>query len=127
MLDFNKISKCVALASGVVSLSLSSMSHAFDFKAGESDVSIYGYAKLDMIYDIDADLGNSAGLSKVRLDGVDGSDGHMTMHALQKPFRICDVDPYLGQQVKKHELRVISMDQMALFDFVMPMASGMGF
>lgn len=100
MYKINKIKKSVVLASGVVLFSSSSLSHAFSFKAGETDVSIYGYAKLDVIYDLDSELGNSVGLSKVRLDEVAGADGHTTMHAYESRFGFSTATRVSGSQLK---------------------------
>lgn len=97
----NKITKSVVLASGVVFFSSASLSHAFSFKAGETDVSIYGYAKLNVIYDLDSKLGNSAAsISKVRLDGVAGPDGYTTMHAYESRFGFSTATMVSGSQLK---------------------------
>lgn len=56
---------------------------ALDFKVDETDVSVYGYAKLDLIYDVHDDLGNSAKRGGARLSGAPGSDGHTRLHAYQ--------------------------------------------
>ncbi|SFM71694.1 DcaP family trimeric outer membrane transporter [Marinobacter zhejiangensis] len=56
---------------------------AIGFEAGDTQVTIKGYGKLDLIYDLDAKLGNAASNSAVRLDGETGADGHFDAHAFQ--------------------------------------------
>lgn len=56
---------------------------AASFNVEDTEVSLKGYSKLDLIYDLDAKLGNAASNSAVRLDGDKGPDGHFDAHAFQ--------------------------------------------
>ncbi|NYS62131.1 DcaP family trimeric outer membrane transporter [Vreelandella salicampi] len=56
---------------------------AVAFDVGNTQASVYGFAKLDMIYDVDNDLGDVAARPRILIDGQEGSDGHFNMHAYQ--------------------------------------------
>lgn len=62
---------------------ISPYANAIDFKVNETDVSVYGYAKLDVIYDVNDYLGNSTNRGGARLSGAPGSDGHTRLHAYE--------------------------------------------
>lgn len=70
----------------VSALTLSTQASAVDFKVGDSTVSLYGYAKLDVLYDIGdirADtngLGEFVKFNNIALDGPTTS-GHTDLHA----------------------------------------------
>jgi hypothetical protein len=66
---------------------------AVELEVGDTKASLYGYAKLDIIYDVDADLGNAVGHSKIRLDDVNGPEGHTTLHALQSRLGVKTATP----------------------------------
>src|SRR5690554_8105212 len=86
MLKNNKIAgSCLALT--IFALSNQSV-HAFEFKAGDTDVNISGYVKLDAIYDVDADIGDFAILPRVGLDGSNVAEGHSNLHARQSRIRL---------------------------------------
>ncbi len=71
------------LSLGAATLLMASTASAIGFKVNETDVDIYGYAKLDMIYDVDANLNNAIIRGNIRMDGEPGVDGHTTMSANQ--------------------------------------------
>ena len=60
---------------GLAAVLCATQSQAASFKAGETDVGIYGFIEMDMMYDNHANLGNMAFDWNVRVDGEDGSDG----------------------------------------------------
>lgn len=66
-----------------IALMLSGVANAVGWEAGDTKIDLYGYAKLDLTYDVDADLGPAVTRSKIRLDGTNGSDGHLNLHANQ--------------------------------------------
>lgn len=72
-----------AFSLGALALAVASASQAATFQVEDTDVTLYGYAKLDVIYDVDADLGNTIWRPSIRLDGDPGVDGHTNMHAFQ--------------------------------------------
>jgi len=91
MLKNNKIAgSCLALT--IFALSNQSV-HAFEFKAGDTDVNISGYVKLDAIYDVDADIGDFAILPRVGLDGSNVAEGHSNLHARQSRIRLSTRTP----------------------------------
>jgi len=71
------------LASALV---LSTQASAVDFQAGDSTVSLYGYAKLDVLYDVGDipagtnGLGEFVKFNNIALDGPTTS-GHTDLHA----------------------------------------------
>jgi len=71
------------LSLGTATLLLASTASAVEFKVNETDVDIYGYAKLDVIYDVDANLNNAIIRGNIRADGEPGVDGHTTLSANQ--------------------------------------------
>jgi len=44
---------------------------------------IYGYAKLDLIYDVDAKMGPIVNYGAIRVDNQSGSDGHADLHVYE--------------------------------------------
>jgi len=44
---------------------------------------IYGYAKLDLIYDVDAKMGPTVNYGAIRVDEQDGPDGHADLHTYE--------------------------------------------
>lgn len=66
---------------------------AVDLEVKDTAVSLYGFAKLDLIYDVDSDLGDLVTHSNIRLDDQDGSDGHTRLHALQSRVGIITLTP----------------------------------
>ncbi|MDW7746823.1 DcaP family trimeric outer membrane transporter [Halomonas sp.] len=78
---------------------MASASHAVDFEVGDTKASVYGYAKLDIIYDVDADLGNSIGHSNIALDNEASQDGHFNMHAYQSRIGFQTSTPVSGSDL----------------------------
>lgn len=60
---------------------------------GNTDVSVNGYAKLDVIYDLDSPLGNSISHQNIRLDDEEGADGHFDAHAFESRLGITTSTP----------------------------------
>lgn len=54
---------------------------AFEINAGDSTATIYGFAKLNMIYDMDERLGTFVTHGSIRLDGEDYAEGHTQFDA----------------------------------------------
>lgn len=88
------------LSLGTATLVMASTASAFSFKANETDVDIYGYAKLDVIYDVDADLGNAVSRGNIRMDGEPGADGHTTMSAIQSRLGFTTKTMVSGHELK---------------------------
>lgn len=78
------LSSASLLASG---LFFSAGAAAIDFQAGETNVSVYGFAKLDLLYDVGdvsagaKGMGDSVNFSNIALDGQASSSGHSNLHA----------------------------------------------
>ncbi|MFL1454192.1 DcaP family trimeric outer membrane transporter [Marinobacter sp. GN3S48] len=60
---------------------------------GDTVVSVNGYAKLDVIYDLDSPLGNSISHQNIRLDDEEGADGHFDAHAFESRLGITTNTP----------------------------------
>ncbi|MFB9146839.1 DcaP family trimeric outer membrane transporter [Halomonas alkalicola] len=69
-------------------------------EVGETTLNLYGYAKLDMIYDVDDDLGNAVSRAAISLDGEPSSNGHTTMHAFQSRLGFTTATPAGGSELK---------------------------
>lgn len=87
------------LAGSTLALAIASASHAVDFEVGNTTASVYGYAKLDMIYDVDNDLGNLAARPRILIDGQKGSDGHFNTHAYQSRLGFKTATPMGGSNL----------------------------
>ncbi len=83
-----------------LALAVAGAAQAYTIEAGDTTANVYGYAKLDMIYDVDADLGNAVGHGNIRLDGQPGSDGHTTIHAYQSRLGFTTATPAGGSELK---------------------------
>src|SRR5699024_2350252 len=62
--------------------------------------SVYGFAKLDLIQDLDDDLGNAVNPGAIRADGQAGPGGHSTLHAYQSRFGIPTTTPTASGDLK---------------------------
>lgn len=91
--------KTSLFSASALALAVASASHAIDFEVGDTNASVYGYAKLDIIYDSDAKLGNSIGHGNVALDGSDSQDGHFDMHAYQSRIGFQTTTPVDGSDL----------------------------
>lgn len=85
--------KALVLGSlSALALAVSSQAAAFDVQAGNTNVSIYGYAKLDMIYDVDGyqvgerGQGNGVNYGRVATGDQEEGDGNTNFHAYQSRF-----------------------------------------
>ena len=94
------VKRTTIFTASALALAVASASHAVDFEVGDTTASVYGYAKLDIIHDVDADMGNTVRHSAIRLDGVDGSDGHTDFHAKQSRIGFKTSTPLSGSTLK---------------------------
>ena len=83
-----------------LALAVSGAAQAYTIEAGDTTANVYGYAKLDMIYDVDDDLGNAVSRAAISLDGEDSSTGHTTMHAFQSRLGFTTSTPAGGSELK---------------------------
>lgn len=91
--------KASLFSTSTLALAVAFTSHAVDFEVGDTTASVYGYAKLDMIHDVDADMGNAVTHSAIRLDGQKGSDGHTDFHAKQSRIGFKTSTPISGSNL----------------------------
>lgn len=77
----------------MLALLITAPAKAVDFQLNDTKASLYGYAKLDIIHDMDADLGNFVDRKKIRLDGDKGPDGHTNLHAFESRLGVSTVTP----------------------------------
>lgn len=66
-----------------LTLASASAASAIELEADNTAIELYGYGRLDIIYDIDADLGNSVSHSNIGLDNETVAEGHTRMHSFQ--------------------------------------------
>ncbi|MGJ7457980.1 DcaP family trimeric outer membrane transporter [Halomonas sp. RA08-2] len=83
-----------------LALAVAGAAQAYTIEAGDTTANIYGYAKLDAIYDVDAKLGNAVNRNAIRLDGQNGSDGHADLHAYQTRLGFTTSTPVGGSELK---------------------------
>ncbi|MCE0732530.1 DcaP family trimeric outer membrane transporter [Halomonas sp. G15] len=99
MTQYNKLKLASVFTASALALAVASASHAVDFEVGDTKASVYGYAKLDIIYDVDADMGNLVTHSNIKLDGEPSQDGHFNMHAYQSRIGFKTVTPVSGSDL----------------------------
>ncbi|MDT0513211.1 DcaP family trimeric outer membrane transporter [Halomonas sp. LES1] len=99
MTQHNKVKQASIFTASALALAVASASHAVDFEVGDTKASVYGYAKLDIIYDVDTDLGNSIGHKNIALDGDESQDGHFNMHAYQSRIGFQTSTPVSGSDL----------------------------
>ncbi|WP_299235975.1 DcaP family trimeric outer membrane transporter [uncultured Halomonas sp.] len=99
MTQHNKLKQASIFTASALALAVASASHAVDFEIGDTKASVYGYAKLDIIYDVDADMGNLITHSKIKLDGEESQDGHFNMHAYQSRIGFQTTTPISGSDL----------------------------
>ncbi|MFY0989664.1 DcaP family trimeric outer membrane transporter [Halomonas sp. C05BenzN] len=95
-----KLKQASIFSATALALAVSGASQAYTLEVGDTTANVYGYAKLDLIYDVDADLGPSVDHGAIRLDGEPGSDGHTTMHAYQSRLGFSTATPAGGSELK---------------------------
>lgn len=88
------IYKLSALAA-ITMLSTCSVS-AFELDVADMKASIYGYAKLDMIYDVDGYIGPTVTHRLISLDSQEGAEGHANLHAFQSRLGFKTSTPVAG-------------------------------
>lgn len=88
------------LSISILGLSAQGGVQAYSLDAGDTHANIYGYVKLDVIHDLDADLGNAVNRSKIRLDNQAGPEGYTTLHAFQSRFGFTTATPAGGSELK---------------------------
>ncbi|GAB2786014.1 DcaP family trimeric outer membrane transporter [Halomonas shantousis] len=100
MRQYNNLAVGSIFSVSVMALAIAGSANAFELKAGDTDVRIGGYAKLDMIYDVDDDMGNAVKHSAISLDGENHSEGHTNLHAYQSRIGFQTATP-VGDSVLK--------------------------
>nr|WP_240936010.1 DcaP family trimeric outer membrane transporter [Halomonas bachuensis] len=83
-----------------MTLAVSAGTLAYELEAGDTTASIYGYVKLDVIYDFDNELGDTVDRSAPRLEGEEGSDGHFTTHARESRIGFGTSTPVAGSDLE---------------------------
>ncbi len=85
-----KTLRSAVIASAPALLLASGLAQAVEFQAGNTTFSLEGYAKLDLIYDVDDRLGRFTFHDQI---GADSSDGHFRMQAGQSRIGFRTVTP----------------------------------
>lgn len=83
MLNNRYKNKALALVVGSITAGFAMNASAFEFDVDKTKVKIYGYAKLDIIYDVNEDLGAYYIPVRNKLDGVEVPEGHTRMQAYE--------------------------------------------
>ncbi|MDZ7853685.1 MAG: DcaP family trimeric outer membrane transporter [Halomonas sp.] len=96
----NRLKQTALFSASALALAVASASHAYDFEVGDTTASVSGYVKLDIIHDVDANMGDTVRHSAIRLDGVDGPDGHTDFHARQSRIGFRTSTPMNGSTLK---------------------------
>ncbi|GEK48786.1 DcaP family trimeric outer membrane transporter [Bisbaumannia pacifica] len=96
----NNVKQFAISSIGAMTLAISSGSFAYELQVGDTTASIYGYVKLDVIYDFDNELGDTVDRSAPRLEGEEGSDGHFTMHARESRIGFGTSTPVAGSELE---------------------------
>lgn len=84
----NKLRMAIRSTAAVAVLGVAGQAGAADFNAGDYEMSIYGYARLNAIYDIDEDIGittQSADYSRINTGAAEDNEvtGHFDADAVQ--------------------------------------------
>lgn len=71
------------------------LAQAYEFEVNDTTVSVYGYARLDMIYDVDAELPPAGANAAIPLDDDPRADitGHTQLHAKQSRIAFATSTP----------------------------------
>ena len=93
------LKRASCLSAGAFAMAIAGAGHATDIELGDTTASLYGFAKLDMIYDVDNELGDLAARPRILIDGQQGSDGHTTLHAYQSRLGFKTATPAGGSQL----------------------------
>ncbi|MDR9426121.1 MAG: DcaP family trimeric outer membrane transporter [Marinobacter sp.] len=92
----NKLRMAIRATAAFAALGMASQAYAIDIPTGDWDTSIYGYAAVNAVYDIDEDIATStqAGdFSAITTDGSDTADGHFGADAKQSRIGIRTMTP----------------------------------
>lgn len=91
----NNIKRGTLFSISSLALAVSLSAQAYEFEVGDTTASIYGYVKLDMIYDVDAELPPLGANSAIPLDGDIRNDitGHTQLHAKQSRIAFATSSP----------------------------------
>ncbi|WP_416139333.1 DcaP family trimeric outer membrane transporter [Halomonas sp. HK25] len=88
--------RLTALAGGLMGLAAAGSASALEFSVGDTTLGVYGYAKLDIIYDVDDDLGISVNHLAISRDDERSSTGHSTLHAYESRLGFSTSTPLEG-------------------------------
>ncbi|WP_108445839.1 hypothetical protein [Halomonas denitrificans] len=99
MTSHASLKRASCLSAGALAMAIAGAAHAVDIELGDTTASLYGFAKLDMIYDVDNELGDLAARPRILIDGQRGSDGHTTLHAYQSRLGFRTATPAGGRQL----------------------------
>ncbi|MFG6157672.1 DcaP family trimeric outer membrane transporter [Halomonas sp. 1390] len=103
MTQYNQIKRFALSTTGVLALAVASASHAVDLTPIEGvTVSLGGYTKLDMIYNVNEDLGDAMNVGAVNTgaDEDDEVEGSTRFHARQTRFWLNTSSEVQGSELK---------------------------
>ncbi|WP_416139362.1 DcaP family trimeric outer membrane transporter [Halomonas sp. HK25] len=95
MADYKNLKRGALFSLSSLALAVSLSAQAYEFEVGDTTASIYGYAKLDLIYDVNAELPPLGANAAIPLDGTPRSEieGHTQLHAYQSRIAFATSTP----------------------------------
>ncbi|MDN3523022.1 DcaP family trimeric outer membrane transporter [Halomonas ramblicola] len=93
--NFKNLRRGMLFTLSSLALAVSLSAQAYEFEVGDTTASIYGYVKLDMIYDMDAELPPLGFNPAIPLDGTtrDNINGHTQLHAKESRIAFATSTP----------------------------------
>src|SRR5690554_7717276 len=88
----NKLRMAIRATAAVAVLGVAGQAQAFDFKAGDVDASVYGYARLSMSYDIDENLADNVQAANPNSITGSGVGGQFVASAPQRRIGVKATD-----------------------------------
>ncbi|BEH15909.1 hypothetical protein MAALD49_32770 [Marinobacter shengliensis] len=92
----NKLRMAIRATAAVAVFGVAGQASAVSFSAGDYDVSVYGYARMNASYDIDEDVAlstRSGSYADINTSGTSGADGHFGADAVQSRLGFKTVSP----------------------------------
>jgi len=104
----NKLRMAIRATAAVAAFGMAGQAAALDVPTGDWDTSIYGYAAMNMAYDIDEDIAASTAagsFSSITTGDADTSDGHFDADAFQSRIGLKTMTPEGVKMVVEGDFR----------------------
>ncbi|QJQ95973.1 MULTISPECIES: DcaP family trimeric outer membrane transporter [Halomonadaceae] len=93
------LKQATLLSGGALALLVTASSSALEREVGNTTIGLEGYLKLDVIRDLDADLGNTIDRESIRVDD-EGEDGHTRIHGYESRFGVSISTPLADSELE---------------------------